>query len=69
MSSVVRPGRKEEREESVNQRAGHVTVAHRGRTLVWGGYMENQVGRYSILVWSSFVLSHTSSTYSNPYFT
>ena len=46
MSSVVRPGRKEEREESVNQRAGHVTVAHRGRTLVWGGYMENQVGQY-----------------------
>ena len=45
MSSVVRPGRKEEREESVNQRAGHVTVAHRGRTLVWGGYMENQVGQ------------------------
>ena len=22
---------------------GHVSVAHRGRTLVWGGYMENQV--------------------------
>lgn len=31
-------------EGSVNRRAGHVAVAHRGRTLVWGGYMENQVG-------------------------
>jgi len=31
-------------EESVNRRAGHVAVAHRGRTLVWGGYMENQNG-------------------------
>ena len=28
--------------------SGHVAVAHRGRTLVWGGYMENQVGNYSL---------------------
>jgi len=27
----------------VNQRAGHIAVSHRGRTLVWAGYMENQV--------------------------
>jgi len=30
-------------EDNVNKRAGHVAVGHRGRALVWGGYMENQV--------------------------
>lgn len=30
-------------EDKVNQRAGHVAVSHKGRTLVWGGYMENRV--------------------------
>lgn len=29
-------------EDNVNQRAGHIAVGHRGRALVWGGYMENQ---------------------------
>jgi len=30
-------------EDNVNRRAGHVAVGHKGRALVWGGYMENQV--------------------------
>ena len=30
-------------EDNVNRRAGHVAVAHNGRVIVWGGYMENQV--------------------------
>ena len=30
-------------DDSVNKRAGHVAVAHKGRAFVWGGYMENQV--------------------------
>jgi len=29
-------------EDNVNKRAGHVAVAHNGRVIVWGGYMENQ---------------------------
>lgn len=30
-------------EDNINQRAGHIAVSHRGRTLVWAGYMENQI--------------------------
>ena len=30
-------------EDRVSKRAGHISVAHRGRGLVWGGYEESQM--------------------------
>ena len=36
-------------DDSVNKRAGHVAVAHKGRAFVWGGYMDFRFDQY----WSS----------------
>jgi len=53
-------------EDNVNKRAGHVAVGHKGRALVWGGYMENQMDNDQywssgeILIYNSLTQKWTS---------
>ena len=48
-------------EDRVSKRAGHISVAHRGRGLVWGGYEESQMNEEPYLP-SSELMIYSSLT-------